>query len=268
LNVLVFDIETIPDISSGQKIFDLQGLDDKSTAKAMAHLQQQKTGSDFLPLYLHKIIAISVVYRGMGDDMDNRVSVRSLGDNNSTETELLELFFAEIEERTPTLVSWNGSDFDLPVIHYRTLKNGISAPGYWEKGNNNASFQDDNYLSRYHERHTDLKDVLASYNDNAKAPLDHIAILLGFPGKYGTDGYSSLAEGSVWDAYQAGNLSGIRDKCESNVLNTYLVYLQYQLMRGEIDKEELVEEISLLRNMLKNSDNEHLRNFLELWANG
>lgn len=260
MNVLVFDIETIPDIEGGQRIFDLEGLDDKSTAKAMAHLQQQKTGSDFLPLYLQKIVAISIVYRGMGDDMGKLVAVRSLGSLESTEAELLSLFFQEIEERTPVLVSWNGSGFDLPVIHYRTLKNSVSAPGYWEKGSRNSDFENDNYLSRYHERHTDLKDVLASYNRGATAPLDHLSTLLGFPGKNGMDG------SKVWDAYQAGNLKGIRDYCETDVLNTYLVYLKYQLMRGEISAEEIDDEFMLLRDVLNKSNKEHLQQFSKSWA--
>lgn len=260
MNVLVFDIETIPDIEGGQRIFDLEGLDDKSTAKAMAHLQQQKTGSDFLPLYLQKIVAISIVYRGMGDDLGNMVTVRSLGNLESSEADLLKLFYQEIEERTPTLVSWNGSGFDLPVIHYRTLKNNISAPGYWEKGSKNPAFKNDNYLSRYHERHTDLKDVLASYNHSAGAPLDHISTLLGFPGKNGMDG------SKVWDAYQAGNLKGIRDYCETDVLNTYLVYLKYQLMRGALNAEKLEIEFTLLRDTLVKLDQEHLQQFLKSWA--
>ncbi len=283
MNVLVFDIETIPDIEGGQKIFDLEGLDDKSTAKAMAHLQQQKTGSDFLPLYLQKIIAISVVYRGMGDDMGNLVSVKSLGTSESTEAELLALFFSEIEERTPTLVSWNGTGFDLPVIHYRTLKHGISAKGYWEKGESDKAFRKDNYLSRYHERHTDLKDVLASYNHRATAPLDHISTLLGFPGKNGSlsangslpaNGSLSAngflpSDGSVWGAYQAGDITGIRNYCETDVLNTYLVYLKYQLMRGEINNEEIESEFTLLRDNLEKegaeAGKEHLLQFSQSW---
>ena len=262
MNVLVFDIETIPDIEGGQKIYDLEGLDDKSTAKAMFHIRQQNTGSDFLPLHLQKIIAISVVYRGMGDDMGHEVSVRSLGGENSTEADLLTEFFKEIEERAPMLVSWNGSGFDLPVIHYRTLKNAISAPSYWEKGNINTDFRHNNYLSRHHERHNDLKDVLASYNDNAKAPLNDIATILGFPGKMGMDG------SKVWDEYQSGNLKGIRDYCETDVLNTYLIYLRYQLMRGELTLEELEQEFTLLRDALE-SRNEagqtHLGAFSKAW---
>jgi len=260
LNVLVFDIETIPDIEGGQRIYDLKGLDDKSTAKAMFHLRMQKTGDDFLPLHLQRIVAISVVYRGMGDDMGHEVSVKSLGDENSSEAELLNLFFDQIEERTPTLVSWNGSGFDLPVIHYRTLKNSVSAPGYWEKGENNSAFRHDNYLSRYHDRHTDLKDVLASYNNDATASLDDISTLLGFPGKIGMDG------SQVWDEYQAGNLGGIRNYCETDVLNTYLVYLRYELMRGELNKEEIGKEYQLLRDNLDDSGQEHLIQFSQSWT--
>lgn len=267
MNVLVFNIETIPDIEGGQKIYDLQGLDDKSTAKAMFHIRQQKTACDFLPLHLQRIIAISVVYRGMSDDMGHEVSVRSLGDENSSEADLLTAFFKEIEGRMPILVSWNGTGFDFPVIHYRTLKNAISAPSYWETGNNNSEFLHDNYLSRHHERHTDLKDVLASYNEEATAPLDDIAKLLGFPGKMGVNG-SFSANGSIWDEYQVGNFKGIRDYCETGVLNTYLVYLRYQLMRGELTQEQLEQEFTLLRESLElqsQTGKTHLGAFLKAW---
>lgn len=260
MNILVFDIETVPDTEGGRAVFDLQGLDDKSTAKAMMHMHQQKTGSDFLPLHLQKIVAISIVYRGMGDDMGNLVTVRSLGDEASSEAELLSLFFEEIGARTPKLVSWNGTGFDLPVIHYRALKNSISSPAYWEKGENDKDFRKDNYLRRHHERHTDLKDILASYNDQAAAPLDEIAKLLGFPGKLGMDG------SMVWDEFQAGKLSEIRNYCETDVLNTYLIYLRYQLMRGELDQEEIEKEFNLLREVLDNSEAQHLQDYSKAWA--
>ena len=211
----------------------------------------------------------------------------------------MQQFFDEVEGRTPTIVSWNGSAFELPVIHYRALKNSISAPAYWEKGENNADFRQDNYLSRHHERHTDLKDVLASYNKQASAPLDDIARLLGFPGKIGKGGSLSadgslpaegslLAEGSlpangslpaegslpangsqVWDHYQAGNIKGIRSYCETDVLNTYLIYLRYQLMRGEIKADALEKEFNLLREVLDNEGQQGKAHLLELskhWA--
>lgn len=259
MNVLVFKIETIPDIEGGQSIHKLQGLDDDSTSKALFHLRKQQTGSSVLPLYLQRITSISIVYRGMGDDMGDEVLVCSLGNKNSTEAELLALFFDEIEQRTPTLVSWDGSGFDLPVIHYRSLKNNISAPGYWEKGDNNNSFRHDNYLSRYHDRHTDLMDVLSSYNESAGASLNDIALMLGYPGKQGMD------SSQVWDEYQQGNLAAIRYYGETGVLNTYLIYLRFQLIRGLINEEELTQEYKLLREKLERSEQQHLINFSHSW---
>ncbi len=260
MNVLVLNIATIPDIEAVQSIYDLQDLDDKSTAKALFHLIKQQTGSDDLPLYLQKIAAISVVYRGMGEDMGHDVSVHSLGNLQSTEAQLLDTLFHQIADRTPTLVSWNGTAFDLPVIHYRTLKNSVSAPGYWEKGEHNSACKQDNYLSRYHDRHTDLKDVLASYQALAKAPLDHIATLLGFPGKQGMD------RSHIWHQYQAGNLYAIRHDAEIRALNTYLIYLRFQFMRGVLDSKDMQQEYDLLRKMLDNSSLEHLHAFSKNWA--
>ncbi len=259
MNVLVFNIETIPDIEGGQRIYNLQGLDDDSTSKALFHLRKQQSSSSELPLYLQRIASISVVYRGMGDDMDHEVSVQSLGDEKSSEAELLALFFEKIKERTPTLVSWNGSSFDLPVIHYRALKNQVSAPSYWEKGSNNNDFREDNYLSRYHDRHTDLMDVLSSYNESAGAPLNDIALMLGFPGK------KVMNTASIWEAFLQGNINAIRNYGEVGVLNNYLIYLRFQLIRGEINAAELSQEFVLLRDQLEQSNQVHLHDFSQAW---
>ncbi len=148
------------------------------------------------------------------------------------------------------------------MIHYRALKNAVSAPSYWQKGNNNDAFRHDNYLNRHHERHTDLKDVLASYNRDATASLNDIALLLGFPGKMGLD------RSQTWGEYQAGNFKGIRDDCETDVLNTYLVYLRYQLMCGELKADELEREFTLLRDTLASQNDNgrtHLGAFSKAW---
>ena len=109
----------------------------------------------------------------------------SLGDAEASEAELVRRFFDGIEKFTPTLVSWNGGQFDLPVLHYRALLHGIAAPRYWDTGDVDREFRWNNYLSRFHERHTDLMDVLAGYQVRATASLDDIALLLGLPGKMG-----------------------------------------------------------------------------------
>jgi predicted PolB exonuclease-like 3'-5' exonuclease len=173
---------------------------------------------------------------------------------------LLRRFFDGIEKFSPTLVSWNGGGFDLPVLHYRALLHGIAAPRYWETGENDSSFKWNNYLSRYHSRHTDLMDVLAAYQPRANAPLDEVATLLGLPGKMGMSG------ALVWENYLRGDILGIRNYCEVDVLNTYLVYLRFELIRGHLNLAEYTEECQMLRQTLSSDDKPHLQAFLQAWS--
>jgi predicted PolB exonuclease-like 3'-5' exonuclease len=253
-NIFVFDIETIPDVDSGRRLHALDGLDDADTGKAMLHLRQQQTGSEFLPLHLQRICAISVVLRHA-----DKVKVWSLGDPQAPEAELVQRFFDGVDKFTPTLVSWNGGGFDLPVLHYRALLHGIQAPRYWDTGGDDRDFKWNNYLSRYHERHTDLMDVLAGYQLRANAKLDEIASMLGFPGKMGMSG------AKVWDAYQAGEIEAIRNYCETDVLNTYLVYLRFELIRGHLTPESYQQELGLLRDTLAQDERGHIAEFLGHW---
>jgi hypothetical protein len=255
MDVLVFDIETVPDVNSGRRLHDLAGLDDKQVADIMFHLRRQETGgSDFLSLHLQQIVAISLVHRSK-----EGVQVRSLGSEQDGEKELVELFFEHIEKFSPTLVSWNGSGFDLPVLHYRALLHGISAPRYWETGDSDQSFRWNNYLSRFHYRHTDLMDVIAGFQSRASAPLGDIATMLGFPGKMGMDG------SRVWDVFRHGEIKTIRQYCETDVLNTYLVYLRFELVRGNLNAEEYQRECLLLREVLNSTAAAHLQAFAAAW---
>ncbi len=254
MNVFVFDIETVPDVDAGRKIYDLQGLNDEDVAQAMFQICRQKSGSDFLPLHLQRVVAISAVFR-----FKDSIKVWSLGDESSDEREIVQRFFDGVDKYSPTLVSWNGGGFDLPVLHYRALKHGITAAQYWDTGGLDSGFKWNNYISRYHARHTDIMDLLAMYTGRANAPLDHIACMLGFPGKMGMSG------GKVWDAYLAGDIHGIRNYCETDVLNTYLVYLKFELMRGHINDLVYQQECNLLKNLLVHTNQEHLQEFLQTW---
>jgi predicted PolB exonuclease-like 3'-5' exonuclease len=65
---LVFDIETVPDVDLGRRLLSLDGLSDEDVAKAMTFKHLQESGTEFLPLYQHRVVAISVVLR-MGDTL-------------------------------------------------------------------------------------------------------------------------------------------------------------------------------------------------------
>lgn len=250
-----FDIETVPDVEFGQRFWNLDGLPDDEVATAMMFKRLQQTGSEFLPLHLQRIVAISVTFRSA-----DSFKVWTLGDEDADEAQIVQRFFDGIEKYTPDLVSWNGGGFDLPVLHYRALKHNIQAPRYWETGDNDRDFKWNNYMSRFHWRHVDLMDVLAGFQPRARASLDQIAVLLGFPGKLGMSG------DKVWDTYQQGGIREIRNYCETDVLNTWLVYLRFEFMRGNLDQTELLREYELVRTTLADMDQPHLNEFLAAWA--
>lgn len=255
MNTLVFDIETVPDIAGGRRLYGLDGLDDAAAGEALFKLRRQETGgSDFIRHSLQRVVCISIVLRSR-----DGVKVWSLGDENASEAELITRFYQGLERFNPTLVSWNGSGFDLPVLHYRALLHGISAPLYWDQGEINREAKFNNYLGRFHARHTDVMDVLAGYQARAVQPLDQVATLLGFPGKMGMDG------GQVWPTFLAGGLDKIRQYCETDVLNTYLVWLRFQQMRGQLDAAQLTTELSMVEAALSASEQPHLLEFLAQW---
>jgi hypothetical protein len=222
----------------------------------MLALRRIKTNHEFLPHHLQKIVAISLVLAH-----DGQVNVWSLGDEHASEADLIQRFFKGLDKHVPTLVSWNGAGFDLPVLHYRALLHEIAAPTYWETGEQQQGFRWNNYLNRFHYRHVDLMDILASYQNKAFAPLDEIANMLGFPGKMGMRG------DKVYAAYQAGQIKAIRDYCETDVLNTYCIYLRFELMRGVLNQQAYQEKLlSLKQYLTQDSNRTHLIEFSQKMA--
>jgi predicted PolB exonuclease-like 3'-5' exonuclease len=253
--VLVFDIETVPDVGGLRKLNGIAaGISDEQVAAMAFQRRRQATGNDFLQLHLQRVVAISCALR----DRDT-FRVWSLGEPAEPEGQLIQRFFDGIEKYTPQIVSWNGGGFDLPVLHYRGMLHGVHAARYWDQGEDDREFKWNSYLGRYHSRHLDLMDLLAMYQPRGAAPLDQFAQLLGFPGKIGLEG------SQVWPAWQAGNIAQIRGYCEADVANTYLVYLRFQLMRGVLTAENYQQEISLVRSTLEKATDPHWREFLELW---
>src|ERR1700690_2597265 len=254
MNTLVFDIETVPDTDLGRRLYDLRELSDEHVAQIMFTKRRQETGSEFLSHEQQRIVAISVVMRSR-----ESLKVWSLGDEQSSEKDLIERFFDGLDKYTPDLVSWNGAGFDLPVLHYRSLLHGVTASRYWETGEHDTSFRYSNYLSRFHWRHMDLMDILSGFQGRGRASLDDVATLLGFPGKLGMHG------ADVWGAFLRGELARIRAYCETDVLNTYLVYLRFELLRGHLTQAEHALEIARVRKLLHESAAAHLKEFAAAW---
>ena len=229
MNTLVFDIETVPDTDLGRRLYGLKSLTDEqvgtdharpSAAKRLGQrisLPRAASGGRDLGGHALARLAQGLEPRrgGLLGEGPDRALLRRTGSSY-----------------TPDLVSWNGAGFDLPVLHYRSLLHGITAARYWETGDGDASFRYSNYLSRFHWRHMDLMDILSGFQGRGRASLHDVACLLGLPGKLGMHG------SQVWEVFLAGGIKRIRDYCETDVLNTYLIYLRFELLRGRLNSAE------------------------------
>lgn len=251
--ILTFDIETIPDVAGLRRLLDLgPEVSDAAVAEAAFEARRQKTGgSDFLPHHQHRVLCISCA-------LHTAEGFRVFSLCGEDEARNIQRFYDGIERYTPTLVSWNGSGFDLPVLNYRALMHGLRATRFWEQGEDDRDFKWNNYVSRYHSRHTDLMDVLAMYGRGG-VPLDEMAQLLGLPGKLGMDG------SKVWSAYLAGGMEDIRRYCETDVVNTHMVYLAFQHLRGHLSQTAWRDQQALVRQTLSAIDEPHWREFLSRW---
>lgn len=256
--VLVFDIESIPDVQGLRALRNAPPEEgDEQVYAAWLAERKEKGQSDFMPLHLQRILVISCVFRNA-----EGLRVHSFVDRDGrSEGKVIQSFFHRIEKHVPQLVSWNGGGFDLPVLHYRGLRHGVEANKYWDMGEDDREFKWNNYIGRYHMRHLDLMDLLAMYSPKNNAPLDAMAKLCGFPGKLGMDGSQVHAQ------YLAGQTEEIRRYCETDVMNTYLLYCRFQQMRGGFTSQEYEREIAFVKETLGNlAPNEaHWQEYLAAW---
>jgi predicted PolB exonuclease-like 3'-5' exonuclease len=259
--VLVFDIETIPDIAGLRLLRGSDPLATDAQVYAQEMLERADAGKgDLLPLHLQRVLVISCVFRNA-----EGLRVHSFVDRGggaSQEGRVIQSFFTSVEKHVPQLVSWNGGGFDLPVLHYRGLKHGVVANKYWDMGEDDREFKWNSYISRYHWRHLDLMDLLALYQPRASAPLDALARLCGLPGKLGMDG------AAVYPAYLEGKIEDIRRYCETDVMNTYLLYCRFQKMRGGLTEGEHDREIAYVKEVLGGIDEPHWVEYCAGWAQG
>ena len=227
LPVLVFDIETLTDLKAGAHLYGLD-LPPEDTEQALSKIRRQESGMDFQRLPLHEIVCIS----GLWIDENGAMKLFSFSQEHYSESEILKKFLSVFDKRYPTLVSWNGSQFDLPVILFRAMYHGLSAASLFDQGEIDTQKRYNNYQNRYHNRHVDLMDVMAMFNGRHFQKLDDIAHLLGYPGKRGISGYfiPEYVKNQQW--------LELTSYCEGDVLNTWLIYLRWSLLKGQLSLED------------------------------
>ena len=259
-SVLAFDIETIPDVAGLRAIRGADPALTDAEVYAVEIAERKERGkSDFMPLHLQRVLVVSCVYRSARGGLQVRSFVDSEDGGRSREREVIQAFFDRIEQHKPQLVSWNGGGFDLPVLQQRGLRHGVVAGKYWDMGDDDREYRYNSYISRYHLRHIDLMDLLAMYQPRGNAPLDAMARLCGFPGKLGMDG------SQVYPAYLEGKTDAIRRYCETDAMNTYLLWCRFEKMRGRLDEAGYAREIESAREAIAGLAETHWHEYLAAW---
>lgn len=261
--LFVFDIETIPDAAAVRNLTGSNAVDEAELRQELEqyHLNITDGKNSFPRQPFHKVVAISFleaeIHRDASGEQYVLKALRSGGKDGATEKELLEGFFKYLEKNRARLVSFNGRSFDLPVLRYRAMVHGLQAKWLYSSGD-----KWNNYMSRYSiDWHCDLLEALSDFGASARIKLNEVCAVFGFPGKFGVDG------GKVAEMYSEGRTKEIRDYCETDVLNTYLVYLRHMHHRGEITTVCYNESIGAVLGMIDNQKDErpHLSEFLEAW---
>lgn len=259
-SVLAFDIETIPDIEGLRALRGaVSSLSDAEVYADEIAARKKLGKSDFMPLHLQRVLVVSCVYRSTRGGLQVRSFVDGEADGRSQEGAVIQQFFDRIDQFQPQLVSWNGGGFDLPVLQQRGLRHGVVAGKYWDMGDHDREYRYNSYISRYHLRHIDLMDLLAMYQSRGNAPLDAMAKLCGFPGKLGMDG------SQVYGAYLDGRTEEIRRYCETDAMNTYLLWCRFEKMRARLDATGYEREIAMARDTVAALDEPHWREYLDSW---
>ncbi|HEY1362961.1 MAG TPA: ribonuclease H-like domain-containing protein [Xanthobacteraceae bacterium] len=214
-SVIVWDLETVPDLPGFAAANDLVGRKD---ADIRAQL-----GNRFPKHIYHTIVCIGalIAHREPDHWAVDALGAPHVGDR--TERQLIGAFCEKVAELSPQLVTFNGNSFDLPVLRYRAMIHGISAPGLAARA----------YFNRYTEDAVDLCDILSSFAPHTKASLNELSRIMGMPGK------PEDIEGTEVERYfLEGRIREIADYCERDVVNTYRIWLRYELFRARLSDAE------------------------------
>jgi len=238
VSYFVFDIETAPDL-------DLQEEEEKEEPEEAPPPKKRKAkGGEvvgelepvvkaakkkFPPPSFHEVVSIAGAFLD-ADRKLIRLGVFGLDKdgNGKGEQSMLSDFVRFYEKERPTLISWNGRKFDLPIIGLRCFRHGISWPSYY----GGTKGKDPRY--RYmHEGHLDVMDYLADYGSGTMSKQDHVSRLVGMPGKIdGIDG------GDVEGLVRSGQIDKVRTYNLQDVVQLSALFFRTELLRGRIDRME------------------------------
>lgn len=207
MSSIIFDIETVPD-------------DELWTSNPLTKAGKKRVKEEFAPLYAHRPIVIGLVM------LDDDLALKHLGVMASDdEASLISSFTGWLAQQPGTIVTYNGRDFDVPVLALRALRHGI--PQHYNTVAHRKRYDEDNHL--------DLFAALTEYGNLGRAgfSLDTLCRVIGLGGKGEMDG-SQVA--TVYK--QPGGVAKISAYCAQDCLRSAFLLARYLLMRGRISIEQ------------------------------
>ncbi|QWU80443.1 polysaccharide biosynthesis protein [Campylobacter novaezeelandiae] len=230
--ICIFDCESIPDTELIRKTLNLKG-DDLEISKKALELQKEQTSSEFLPLPYHKIISICAV---ITNSFGKFIKVNKI--DGDDEQSMIANFFKFIDKYEPKLVSFNGKNYDMPLLVLRALKYNIKANTYLDT----ITDKWNNYKTRFSEnKHCDLFEAFGSYRG---LKLDLICAMVNLPGKYEIHG------NEVLELFYENKLEKIHEYCESDTLNTFMLFLKYEFIKGNINENDFIDSLNAMKEFL------------------
>lgn len=256
----VFDVESVadPHLVANLRYPGEDIAPDQAVARYRGELIE-KHGSDFIPYTFQ--VPVSVAIAKVADDF-RLLDLVVLDEPQFRPHVITEYFWRGWEKYgQPTLVTFNGRSFDIPLLELAAFRFGVSVPGWFRAGASRGGGQP---RSRYNtQAHLDLCELLTNFGSSRfVGGLNLAAHLLGKPGKMEVAGYM------VQDLYNAGQIQEINAYCRCDVLDTYFIFLRTRVLVGDLTLENEQKLVAQTRDWIeeRSQRDSACRLYLEHWG--
>ncbi len=249
VSYLVFDIESIAD---GELISKVKYAGENYSAGEAVDTYcgelLERFGSEFIPSTYHLPVAIAII---KVDEQLRIIDIVTLDAPEYRPHMIAKNFWDGWRAyKMPTLVSFNGRSYDIPVMELAAFRYGISIPEWFNLNEKSWGQRRNRYN---HTAHFDLQDILTNFGATRyfTGGLNLAANLLGKPGKMGIAGHM------VQDLYNQGEIARINDYCRCDVLDTYFVLLRTKVLTGDITLDQEQQLVAEAHQWLEDHAEDH-----------